>query len=360
MNTFKKLKQAALHSLKTVGAFRVVQDSGWRRRRLLILAYHGVSLGDEHLWDATQFMSLDCFRERMGLLKKNGATVLPLGEAVERLYADDLPERAVVITFDDGTQDFYSRAFPVIKELGFPVTLYLTSFYSRFNRPVFDVFCSYLLWKGRGRTLDLQPLTSERRSLALAAAAARAQGTDALRRFAREQKLSAEDKNSLAARLARQLDIDYDELMSRRVLHILKPEEVTLLAAEGVDVQLHTHRHRVPLDRELFRREIEDNRAEISELTGVEATHFCYPSGVYNLAFLPWLKELGVRSATTCETGYAAPESEPLLLPRLLDVASLSPIEFEGWLAGVSAALPRRQEAYREGAGHGEELAARI
>lgn len=360
MSIFKKLKRATLHSLKGVGAFGVVQDSRWRRRRLLILAYHGVSLGDEHLWDYTQFMSPETFRERMKLLRKNRATVLPLGEAIERMYAGDLPERAVAITFDDGTQDFYSSAFPIIKEFGFPVTLYLTSFYSRFDRPIFDVFCSYLLWKGRDSTLDLQPLTGEGRMFDLSSSSTRSEATGVLRRFARAQKFSAEDKNELIVRLARQLKVDHDELVARRVLHILKPEEVTRLAAEGVDVQLHTHRHRVPLDRVLFRREIEDNRSEIREMTGETPVHFCYPSGVHDPAFLPWLRELGVRSATTCETGYAAPESEPLLLPRLLDVSSLSAIEFEGWLAGVSAALPRRREDESGGAGYGEELAARI
>jgi hypothetical protein len=105
---------------------------------------------------------------------------------------------------------------------------------------------------------------------------------------------------------------------------------------------MHTHRHRTPDDRELFLREIEDNRKSISEMTGKSPSHFCYPSGVWSPAFLPWLTEAGVESATTCEIGLATPESHPLLLPRLIDVSSLSPIEFEGWLTGISQVLPRR------------------
>jgi peptidoglycan/xylan/chitin deacetylase (PgdA/CDA1 family) len=141
------------------------------------------------------------------------------------------------------------------------------------------------------------------------------------------------------------LKIDYERLLSRRLLHLLKPEEVTELALAGVDVQLHTHRHRVPLDHDLFVREIEDNRDRIRAMTGNLAAHFCYPSGVYEAAFLPWLEELKVVSATTCETGFATRDSHPLLLPRLLDTSSLSTVEFEGWLAGVSAVLPRRRIA---------------
>ena len=360
MSTLKKLKQAALRSLKAVGAFGVVQQSGWRRRRLLILAYHGVSLDDEHLWDDSMYMPPELFRSRMRTLQKSGATVLPLGEAVERLYANDLPERSVALTFDDGASDFAARAFPIIGEFGFPVTLYLTTFYSRFNRPVFDGFSSYLLWKGRAATLDLKGLTGEPLELSLSSEGARREAHGALHRFARERGLSAEEKDALLARVAKRLGLDYEELAARGVLHILRPEEVRRLSEAGVDVQLHTHRHRTPLNRELFRREIEDNRAEIREMTGRDAAHFCYPSGVYDRAFLPWLEELGVRSATTCDTGYASRASERLLLPRLLDVSSLSAIEFEGWLTGVSAALPRRREsAAREGAGYAGGAAAR-
>src|SRR5829696_4719723 len=104
----KKFKQVTLGTLKTSGVFRLVENSRWRQRRLLILAYHGISQADEHLWDYTQFMAPHLFRERLRLIKESGCTVLPLGQALERLYAGDLPERCVSITFDDGTYDFYN------------------------------------------------------------------------------------------------------------------------------------------------------------------------------------------------------------------------------------------------------------
>lgn len=338
----KKFKQAALQSLKTTGVSTLVHNSRWRRERLLILAYHGVSLSDEHIWNGSQFLSTDTFRSRLTQLKRSNCAVLPLDQAIERLYANDLPDRAVAITFDDGTSDFSRRAFPLLKEFELPVTLYLTTFYSNYQRPVFDLMCSYLLWRGRSKTLDLHQLTGQESKTNLQTNDAREAVLSELHVFARVQKLSADEKDAFAASLAAQLGVDYDALLEQRTMHNLSPAEVKLLADNGVDVQLHTHRHRTPRDRQLFLREIEDNREVIQEMTGRRPSHFCYPSGDYDPMFLPWLKEAGVISATTCETGFAARDSNALLLPRFLDNETLSPIEFESWLAGVSQVLPRR------------------
>lgn len=252
------------------------------------------------------------------------------------------PERAVAITFDDGSWDFYQAAFPLLQEFNFPVTLYLTTFYTQYNRPVFDLMCAYLLWKGRHKTLDLRKLVVRGSGTDLRTAAGREAARGAIFAFAREGRLKAEVKDALLASLAKQLGVDYQSLLDQRSLHNLTADEVKQLARSGVDIQLHTHRHRTPLDRGLFIREIEDNRASIVELIGRNPSHFCYPSGVTNDLFLPWLKETGVVSATTCEVGLASRSSNPLLLPRLLDASGLTTIEFEGWLTGVASVLPRR------------------
>ena len=339
----KKFKQAALQSLQTTGVSTLVQNSRWRRQRLLILAYHGISVDDEHHWNPSLYMSKDTFSARLNLIRRSGCNVLRLAEALSRLYAGDLPEKSVAITFDDGTYDFYQQAHPLLREFGYPATLYLTTFYSHFNRPVFDVACSYLLWKGSEKTLDLKTLTGLDARINLWSDQSRAEALKHITRFADEEKYSAEAKDELLALLARSLDFDHEAWLARRILQLIKPAEVKTLAAEGVDMQLHTHRHRTPQDRELFLKEIEDNRKSIREITGSSASHFCYPSGVWDAEFLPWLREAGIESATTCEFGLASRESDPLLLPRFVDVSGLSPIEFESWLTGVSVALPRRR-----------------
>jgi peptidoglycan/xylan/chitin deacetylase (PgdA/CDA1 family) len=340
----KTFKQATLGTLKTSGVFSLVDKSRWRQDRLLILAYHGISLDDEHQWDPSLYMTPDCFRRRMQLVKDSDCTVLPLDEAVRSLYSGDLPEKCVALTFDDGNYDFYKAAQPILREFGFPVTVYLTTYYSHYRKPVFDVICSYLLWKGRSARLDLRTITGQEMTVDLSDDRLRASTAAGLRKFAGDKKLSAEEKDSLAASIAALLKIDYGASCAKRLLHILSPDEVKTLAQEGVDFQLHTHRHRTPRERRRFLREIDENRNSIYAMTGALPSHFCYPSGVYDETFLPWLEETGIASATTCDVGFATRQSHPLLLPRLLDTSALSDIEFQGWLSGVSAALPRRKD----------------
>jgi peptidoglycan/xylan/chitin deacetylase (PgdA/CDA1 family) len=345
MIMLKRLKRVSLSLAKTAGLFSFVQHSRWRRARLLILGYHGIAIDDEHKWNPPLFMRQDHFRERLRIIRQSGCTVLTLDEGLRRLFSGDLPPNSVALTFDDGSYDFYKQAYPVLKEFDIPVTLYLTTFYSYYNRPVFRPTVSYVLWKGRTSTLNLKPLVGKDIRLNLLDPTERTKAFDELIYFAIKNRLSAEEKDELNVNLAKQLKIDYDTLLQKRILHIMTPDEVGRLAAEGVDVQLHTHRHRTPTDRELFTREIRDNRESIGSITGSFPTHFCYPAGVYADSFVPWLQEMGVESATTCDADLATRSSHPYFLPRLIDNSNLSPVEFHGWLSGLSAVLPQRRRS---------------
>ncbi len=342
-SSLKKIKGAALRGLKSCGAFAAVRNSAWRRHRLLVLCYHGTALDDEHAWRPGLFMPIEEFAERLRLIKRGGYCVIPLKEALARLHRADLPAGSVALTFDDGTYDFYKQAFPLIKQYGFPVTVYQTTYYSDHQLPVFNLVCSYMLWKRRGQVLEMGRELGLEPPLDLRNAVSRQEIV--LQLLALTQNLTGEQKNEVAGRLAELLRVNYSDLLARRVLQVMNHSEIRQLAAEGVDFQLHTHRHRTPADRALFQKEIRDNRDRLRELTGQQAEHFCYPGGVYDLQFLPWLREEGVLSATTCDIGLAAATHNPLLLPRYIDTPGQSPIEYESWLSGVGHIVSRKRRA---------------
>jgi peptidoglycan/xylan/chitin deacetylase (PgdA/CDA1 family) len=339
----KSVKQRTLGAATRSGLTSLARDSRWRGRRLLILGYHGVSAADEHEWDSGLYMPPDLLRSRFVALRDGGYRVLPLSQALKRLYEGTLPARAVALTFDDGAADFESQGRPLLEEFGYPATVYLTTYYSQNQRPVFNTMLRYVLWKGRASTLDPAGLFEAAQHASLRSGEERESVFMAIMRRCIRDRLSGAEKDAIIATVAKRISVDYETIRARRTLCLMSPDEVAALPRDLIDVQLHTHRHRVPTEREPFIREIVDNRRAIAAMTnGANATHFCYPSGVTHPAFGGWLTEMGVTSATTCFPGIASSRSNPLMLPRLIDTMHLAPVEFEGWLTGASAFLPRR------------------
>jgi peptidoglycan/xylan/chitin deacetylase (PgdA/CDA1 family) len=143
--------------------------------------------------------------------------------------------------------------------------------------------------------------------------------------------------------LADRVGCDFDRFLAQRRHHIMSAGEIHALPHDLVDVQLHTHRHRTPLRKALFEREIEDNRRALASWRpGEELNAFCYPNGWTDVRLLPWLRDLGVKTGTTCEADLATSETEPLLLPRLVDTTGLTRVEFQAWLSGFASLLPSR------------------
>lgn len=336
-------KRASLQVLKASGVFRAVRDSEWRRQRLLILCYHGTALDDEYLWRPGLYMPLGQLERRFEAIKRGGYHVLPLAEALQRLRTHDLPHGSVCLTFDDGTYDFYKQAYPLLKKYGFPVTVYQATYYSDRQMPIFNLLCSYILWKRKGEVLDCGKELGLQPPLDLRSAASRQELVVQL--LALTQELSGAEKNQIAERLAELLGVDYQAIVAKRILHLMTPAEISQLAQDGVDFQLHTHRHRTPKDAVLFGKEIRENRERLREITGKNPQHFCYPSGVYQAQFLPWLAEQQVLSATTCDISLASAAHNPLLLPRFIDTPGRSQIEYESWLSGVGHMLSRKRAA---------------
>ena len=97
------------------------------RRRLRILCYHGIWMGPSPHFGDRLFMSPDRFKQRMHALRDAGYFVLPLAEAWKRCREGRLTGRELAITLDDGWAGSAVHMRPVLKELGWPSTLYLAT-----------------------------------------------------------------------------------------------------------------------------------------------------------------------------------------------------------------------------------------
>jgi peptidoglycan/xylan/chitin deacetylase (PgdA/CDA1 family) len=85
-----------------------------------ILTYHTSSEG-EPAANAELYIKPSAFREQMTWLLENGYTFCTFDD-FSRLGAIEKP---VLVTFDDGYPENYTEIFPIIRELGIPITIFV-------------------------------------------------------------------------------------------------------------------------------------------------------------------------------------------------------------------------------------------
>lgn len=91
---------------------------------LVVLEYHHVS---ESTPAVTSISPLN-FAAHMQYLKDQNFVVLPLDKAIRSFKsAEKLPDWALAITFDDAYVDIYRNAYPLLKQLDFPFTIFIAT-----------------------------------------------------------------------------------------------------------------------------------------------------------------------------------------------------------------------------------------
>ncbi len=98
--------------------------------KIPILTYHSI---DES--GSVISTSPDTFRKQMQFLAGADFNIVSLKTLGESLLENAaLPPKTIVLTFDDGFQNFYTSAFPVLNEYNFPATVFLiTDYCGKFN-----------------------------------------------------------------------------------------------------------------------------------------------------------------------------------------------------------------------------------
>lgn len=104
-------------------------DSREREFYIPILMYHYISVppADADIYRKDLSITPDAFRAQMEWLKASGYETISLYDLVYALNIGwpPLPERPILLTFDDGYADNYQNAFPVLQELGYTATFFV-------------------------------------------------------------------------------------------------------------------------------------------------------------------------------------------------------------------------------------------
>src|SRR5207248_9688919 len=141
---------------------------------------------------------------------------------------------------------------------------------------------------------------------------------------------------SMMKRVSKATGISFEEIQRGRYFGLMNERELSQLAADGFDIQLHTHRHHVSGTEDQLRKEIYDNRVALEPIVRRPLEHFCYPSGRSFEAAASILSAEGIKSATTVIPGFNYRSANLFALRRILDSAVVSQVEFEAEMSGFS------------------------
>jgi peptidoglycan/xylan/chitin deacetylase (PgdA/CDA1 family) len=275
--------------------------------RLCILNYHRVLERADPLLDAEP--DLAAFRWQMKLLA-DCFNVLPLDQAVDALARGTMPPRAVCITFDDGYRSTHDLALPVLREFGFPATVFVTTGYVG----------SGSMWNDRILE-SLRGMEAQRLDLSDAGLGSYAVGTLAERR--ETVALLTERAKYLTPKLRQELV----ERLDRRVAArdngpMLTDDMIRSMARQGIEIGAHTISHPIlsRLDDESASFEIAESKRQLEAITGKPVRYFAYPNGKPGIDFhdrhMAMARAAGFDAAFSTSMGAANSQHDRFALPR--------------------------------------------
>ncbi len=276
--------------------------------RLCILSYHRIlEENDPILLSEPDIQS---FQWQMELLAEC-FNVMPLYDATMALAKNELPPRAVCITFDDGYRSIHDFALPILKTYRLPSTVFVTSgclgVCNMWNDRIIEAVRSL-----PGGQVDLRLLGMGKISLA---------GDQAKKRLA-HQLIESSKYLYPQARLELAEQVEKIAGGARRRDLMLTPEMVSRLSDQNVEIGGHTISHPIltRVDDVVASREIHENKRHLEQIAGKPVRLFAYPNGKPHIDFgarhVEMVKDAGYLAAFTTLAGAAERTHDMYQLPR--------------------------------------------
>lgn len=285
------------------------------KNQTIVLMYHGVAK-DKWFVSGRNWLQVkeSEFRKQMEHLKTH-YDVVPLDYALRTLgHKSRRPK--VVITFDDGYANNYTVAYPILKELQIPATIFLVS-------SMIDT--ANLFWYDRLRTTLVNALESNK---------------------------IEEIVESYKVKHPHTIDHLVDEFVrgytmgSEQQVHdaygILTYSQIREMQSSGlITFDSHTNRHEIIT--QLVNDEPYESIGESLEIMrghGIECGNvFCYPNGRYNERHFETLHRLGFKAATSTICKMWSTEDHFYEIPRIGIGRDLKITEFECFVSGMWKSL---------------------
>jgi len=316
----------SLNVLESLGSLRALMQS-----ELPILAYHRVvDMGpevefpfDPELVSATPAD----FREQMNYVTTHFDAVTFRDVLAYIDGGSTLPARPIIVTFDDGYLDNYTHAFPILRELNLPATIFVSTGYVGAQDTYWYDHLAYAIYRAAAGTFvlgttrfQLDDVASRRRAAADAIRFLRGV-PDAVRR-------------AHLVQLAERLDYSIrDE--HRPLSRPMEWSQIVEMHEAGIEIASHTVSHPAlsQCDDETLAFELWESRRELESQLGVPVEVIAYPfggPGEYDERVMRSAARSGYRLAASYTSGrnpfatLAAYELRRLHVERYTDLATLA------------------------------------
>lgn len=290
--------------------------------RVAIVTYHGVT-AEPHPRGllASLRTTTRAFAAQMRYLNAHWR-VAPLAATIDAVARGErVPPRTVCVTFDDGYENNYSQAFPILQCLRVPATIFLSAgaigsrellWHDRLERLVRCTPAAALEFVG-----ERLPLTNDS-----ARATAMSHLSEALKKLPNTSLLEA------LATFERDYDLQAqtDDADTR----ILDWEQVRAMQQGGlVEFGAHSMTHAIltRVSATELERELHDARDRIESETGCPCRLLCYPNGQladFSPEVIRAARAAGYVAGLTTLRGFLRPTTDRFAIPRL-SVSGLRP-----------------------------------
>lgn len=337
-----------LHSLQRVRS--------WLQRDLRILAYHRVlPLPDPATYEFDlELVSTppERFREQMLLLRQRYNPMRLSDVAAALNVGERLPADTVVVTFDDGYDDNYKVAFPILRELGVPATFFVSTGHIDSGRPYcYDWLVHMILVTSVSRlvlpelALDVAfpPDRQARRAIA----------TDVLCRM---KELGALEQAAMIQRLEQEWQMPSDTAPAE--CRPMSWDQIREMHAAGFEIGSHGVHHWMlsKLPQAELESEVRDSKAALERELGTMPLLMSYPVGssrAFDERVINMTRDAGFELACSYISGTnPQPATNRYALYRLAIERNMG----QGWFAAMltmpslmSYPTPTHRAAHREG-----------
>ncbi len=275
-----------------------------------ILMYHHVADREEVF---LPHVPARVFGRQMEYLKKE-YRVRDLDELVEMIKRGEaIPARSVAITFDDEYDDVYRNAFPVLRRLDLPATVFITTGFVGTDRLPWTDELGFLFKETARTGLEIE-IGGRKEQFNFRDEAARLGVFREVKN--RLKALYESERAELFEQVKEQLAVS-----SRNPVRILTGPQIREMVEAGISFGAHTVHHpiltRIPPRR--AQEEIGESKVQLERILSREVKGFCYPNGEagdFNDVIKSMVQHAGYQYGCTTVEGVNGPAADRYALKR--------------------------------------------